>query len=109
MRHFRRRTGQRLEIYLNNPLQYAEGTRHRRQGGEGDCLPLLKRKHKMGEASVKNLFARIDLTDKLLRRAKDNRMAFVDDSPSSWPTSPSMQTDMIRRFFCNTHDGFMGT
>ncbi|MDD4565733.1 MAG: phage major capsid protein [Eubacteriales bacterium] len=90
------------------PLQYG---RHGGIGarGENDDLPTPSaRKHKMGEASVKNLYARIALTDKLLKGSKDNRMAFVDELTEQMANITVDANDMIRRNFCNDHSGTMG-
>lgn len=91
------------------PLQYG---RHGGIGarGENDDLPTPSaRKNKQGEAAVKNLFARIALTDKLLKGSKDSRMAFVDELTEQMANVTVDANDMIRRNFCGDHFGVMGT
>lgn len=91
------------------PLQYG---RHGGIGarGENDDLPTPSaRKNKQGAATVKNLFARIALTDKLLKGSKDSRMAFVDELTEQMANVTVDANDMIRRNFCGDHLGVMGT
>jgi hypothetical protein len=90
------------------PLQYGRHGGIGARAEDGDLPTPSARKHKMGEASVKNLFARIALTDKLLKSSKDNRMAFVDELTEQMANVTVDANDMIRRNFCNDHSGTMG-
>ena len=90
------------------PLQYGRHGGIGARAEDGDLPTPSARKHKMGEASVKNLYARIALTDKLLKSSKDNRMAFVDELTEQMANVTVDANDMIRRNLCNTHEGIMG-
>lgn len=90
------------------PLQYGRHGGIGARAEDGDLPTPSARKHKMGEASVKNLYARIALTDKLLKSSKDNRMAFVDELTEQMANVTVDANDMIRRNLCNDHSGTMG-
>ncbi|MFV0515777.1 MAG: phage major capsid protein [Aminipila sp.] len=77
--------------------------------GETDDLPNASpRKNKQGSTSVKNLFARIQLTDKLLKTAKNDKVAFSDELTQQMKDITVDSNDMIRRNLCGSSLGKMG-
>lgn len=91
------------------PLQYG---RHGGLGmrGENDDLPTPSaRKYKQAQTEVKNAYAIMAITDKLLKASKSDKMAFVSDLNEQMSNITTDAKDMIRRAICGDHWGVMGT
>lgn len=96
--------GNEFKITLQYGRQGGIGAR-----GETDDLPEASaRKHKQGSATVKNLYARIQISDKLMKTAKNDKVAFVDEFTQQMKDITVDANDMIRRNLCGSHLGKMG-
>ncbi len=98
---------------IGNEIRF--GLQYGRHGGIGargemDDLPEASpRSYKQGVCYPKNLFARIDFTEKLMLTSKNNKAAFVDAVSTQMKDITNDARDMMRRNLMGTSDGIMGT
>ncbi|MDR2487546.1 MAG: phage major capsid protein [Clostridiales Family XIII bacterium] len=74
----------------------------------GDVPAASERLHKQGKTSVKNIYGRIAMTEKLLIASKDNRMAFASELTRQMENITTDATDYVARNFMTSHDGVFG-
>lgn len=91
------------------------GLQYGRHGGigaraEDDSLPTPSpRSYIQGTASPKNLYGRINFTEKLMLTSKNNQAAFIDAVSTQMEDITNDARDMMRRNIMGTSDGIMGT
>jgi hypothetical protein len=86
--------------------------RHGGIGAAGEIGPLPTpgaRKYRQGRVSVKNLYGKIELTDKIIEGTQNNKAAFAEELTTQIEDITKDLRDMTARNFCGDHTGTIVT
>lgn len=90
------------------PLEYGRSGGVGARTELGDLPTPSPRKYAQAEAETKNIYARMSLSDKLLKTSRDSKASFVDQFTRQMDNLLFDANDMLRRMVCGTYTGEMG-